>query len=201
MTLVCGDCGSLNVVRDGKLEGDDWFSILVTLSDRVPTEEHCLDWLNSKGISDDDAEQTAIAMKASLRYDPKKGVWKRGSTEYVDIWRVFQSWCLMGLRRNGQRTGTPKAPRPRARVGAITRGDAGIWESALAELQLQVTRPSYETWLKDTVGLGMAGNTLVVGVSNEMVAEMLEQRMYSLIRQAVVDQSNSDIDVAFQVQT
>ncbi|GAF86449.1 unnamed protein product, partial [marine sediment metagenome] len=26
-----------------------------------------------------------------------------------------------------------------------------LWELALAELQVQVTRPNYETWLKDTV--------------------------------------------------
>ena len=28
-----------------------------------------------------------------------------------------------------------------------------VWEAVLGELQLQVTRPSYEPWFKDTIGI------------------------------------------------
>ena len=30
-----------------------------------------------------------------------------------------------------------------------------LWEAALGQLQLQVTRPNYETWLRNTVGLAL----------------------------------------------
>ncbi|KKN13752.1 hypothetical protein LCGC14_1003020 [marine sediment metagenome] len=106
MALVCQDCGSPNVVTNGEAPPDDWYSILVTLSDRVPSEDHCQAWLDSKGIPDEVAEQTATSMLASLRYDKKLGVWKRGKTEYVQIWATFRSWCLRDLRQNGQRPGT-----------------------------------------------------------------------------------------------
>ena len=59
------------------------------------------------------------------------------------------------------------------------------WNAVLGELQLEVTRPSYETWLKDTVGLRRNGNELLVGVDNPFAVEMLEGQMYSTITRAV----------------
>ena len=56
-----------------------------------------------------------------------------------------------------------------------------IWETVLGQLQVQVTRPSYETWLKNTVGLGESDGGFIVGTPNAFVSEMLETRMYSLI--------------------
>ena len=38
-----------------------------------------------------------------------------------------------------------------------------IWLAALGRLQLQVTRPSFDTWLKGTVGLTFEGGDLIVG--------------------------------------
>ena len=73
------------------------------------------------------------------------------------------------------------------------------WEAALGELQLQVPRPSYETWLKGTVGLARQDGKLVVGVPNTFVAEMLEQRMFSLITQAVERVCKAPVDVKIEV--
>lgn len=106
MGFVCRDCGSLNVASDQDGVANDYYSVLATLSAEIPSEQHCDDWLAGKGIGLDEAEQTATAMLASLRYDAKKGVWKRGSTEYVQIWATFRSWCLRGQRQNGARPGT-----------------------------------------------------------------------------------------------
>ena len=74
-----------------------------------------------------------------------------------------------------------------------------LWESVLGDLQLHVTRPSYETWLTDTVGLKYLDGELTVGTPNTFVAEMLEQRMYSLISQAVERIASCQIEVHFQV--
>jgi chromosomal replication initiator protein len=73
------------------------------------------------------------------------------------------------------------------------------WEAVLGQLQLQVTRPSYQTWLSGTVGLSHTGNELVVGTPNPFVAEMLEQRMYSLISQTVERVVDGPVDIRFQV--
>ncbi|MDA0769074.1 MAG: hypothetical protein BZY79_02915 [SAR202 cluster bacterium Casp-Chloro-G4] len=82
---------------------------------------------------------------------------------------------------------------------AITPGARQIWSAVLGELQLQVTRPSYETWLKGTVGISQLDGELVVGTPNAFVAEMLEQRMYTLISQTVERVTKGSADVRFQV--
>ena len=74
-----------------------------------------------------------------------------------------------------------------------------IWKAVLGELQLQVTRPSYETWLKETTGVSFADGEFVVGTPNAFVAEMLEQRMYSLISQVLERITREKVDVRFQV--
>ncbi len=54
---------------------------------------------------------------------------------------------------------------------------ARIWDTALGELQLQVTRPYYETYLKDTVGLECREDKFIVGVPTTFGVEWLRQRM------------------------
>ena len=82
---------------------------------------------------------------------------------------------------------------------ATTPGARQIWSAVLGELQLQVTRPSYETWLKGTVGIAQLDGEFVVGTPNAFVAEMLEQRMYSLISQTVERITKGTPDIRFQV--
>ena len=74
-----------------------------------------------------------------------------------------------------------------------------VWEAALGQLQVQVTRPSYETWLKDTVGIDHSDGQFVVGTPNAFVAEMLERRMYALISQAMENVTSGPVDVRFEV--
>ena len=74
-----------------------------------------------------------------------------------------------------------------------------IWEQALGQLRLHVTRPNFSTWLKDTVGLEVAEDHFVLGAPNAFVADMLEQRMYSLIVRTLESILKRDVDVRFGV--
>ena len=74
-----------------------------------------------------------------------------------------------------------------------------VWERVLDDLQIQVTRPTFETWLKQTAGVAVSDDAFVVGAPNAFVAEMLEQRMSSLIAQAVERQVNRRLDVRIEV--
>jgi chromosomal replication initiator protein len=76
-----------------------------------------------------------------------------------------------------------------------------LWEAALGRLQLQVTRPSFNTWLRDTVGLNIEGNFLTVEVSTTFKAEWLELRMHSLIEDAISAVALKPINVAFRVKS
>lgn len=104
MPAHCRDCGSLDIALDEPAH-EDWYNILATLSDQIPDSQHCFEWLDSKGISDTDAEQTATSMLTRLRYDIKAKAWMYGKTPHYDIWATFRSWCLRDLRQNGHRTG------------------------------------------------------------------------------------------------
>ncbi|SVA93382.1 uncharacterized protein METZ01_LOCUS146236, partial [marine metagenome] len=78
-----------------------------------------------------------------------------------------------------------------------------IWTAALGSLELQVSRPSYNTWLKGTVGLSVSYDTkeLVVGTPSPFVAQWLEKRMSSLVEACLLQISGEELGVRFTVVT
>ena len=76
-----------------------------------------------------------------------------------------------------------------------------FWEAALGELQLQVSRPNFDTWLKDTVGVSYQNDCFIIGAPNRFVAEWLEQRLYSLIKKILSCLTGKSIDIQFIVQS
>ena len=93
------------------------------------------------------------------------------------------------------------------RLSSRTQQPSQIWDAALGELQLQVARPAFETWLKDTDGvahepaLEEARGEFVVGTANAFVSEMLEHRMYPLIERAIEHVIGEPTSVRFRVNT
>ena len=83
----------------------------------------------------------------------------------------------------------------------VKTGAQQIWETALGQLQLQVSRPSYETWLRDTVGISLDQDLLKVGVPTPFAAEWLERRMYQLIQRTVTGIANQPLHLQFHVVT
>ena len=74
-----------------------------------------------------------------------------------------------------------------------------IWETALGELQIQVNKANYRTWLEKTAGLSYQGNQFVVGVPNTFVAEYLDKNQRSLIKKTLIGLTRRDIKVVFSV--
>ena len=74
-----------------------------------------------------------------------------------------------------------------------------IWDTALGQLQIHVTRPNYDTWLKDTQGLRFGDGQFVVGVPTEFVKEWLATRMRSLVSQTIGSIMGQPTDVAFEI--
>ena len=74
-----------------------------------------------------------------------------------------------------------------------------IWEAALGEIQIQVSRSSYRTWFQKTTGLSYQGNHFVVGVPNTFVAEYLERDQRSLIEKALIGFTSAEIQIDFRV--
>src|SRR6266849_1472721 len=74
-----------------------------------------------------------------------------------------------------------------------------IWDAALGQLQLHITRPNYDTWLKGTEGLRVDGDYFVVGVPTEFVKEWLSTRMRGLVSQTVGGILGHPMDVTFEI--
>jgi len=74
-----------------------------------------------------------------------------------------------------------------------------IWEAALGELQIQVSKPNYRTWLGKTIGLSYLDSQFVVGVPNTFIAEYLDRNQRSLIEKTLIGITKQDVKVVFQV--
>ena len=74
-----------------------------------------------------------------------------------------------------------------------------IWEAALGELQIQVSKPNYRTWFSKTTGLSYQDNEFVIGVPNTFAAEYLEKNQRSLIEKALTGLTKSGVQIVFQV--
>ena len=74
-----------------------------------------------------------------------------------------------------------------------------LWEAVLGRLQVQVTRPAFDTWLQGTSGIALTDRRLLVGVPTSFAAECLERRMYQLIDSAVATVARTPLEVVFEV--
>ncbi|MBI4498741.1 MAG: chromosomal replication initiator protein DnaA [Chloroflexi bacterium] len=74
-----------------------------------------------------------------------------------------------------------------------------LWEAALGELQLQVTRANYDTWLKDTTGLDLREDKVVIGAPTAFATEWLEKRLGPLVRRTLAGILGREVHVQFLV--
>ena len=64
---------------------------------------------------------------------------------------------------------------------------------------MQVARPAYETWLKDTQGVAHHDGEFAVAAPDAFVSEFLQQRMYAPIQRALEHVLGEPVSVIFQV--
>ncbi|TAK31339.1 MAG: chromosomal replication initiator protein DnaA [Chloroflexota bacterium] len=74
-----------------------------------------------------------------------------------------------------------------------------IWQAVLGELQLQVTRANYDTWLKETFVVGTEEGTVVVGAPSTFAVEWLENRLHSLVKKTLSTVAGEEMEVRFVV--
>ncbi len=75
-----------------------------------------------------------------------------------------------------------------------------LWQATLGELELQVTRPTFETWLKDTHCIGLENqDTLVVSVKNGYAVEWLAHRLYTVVQRTLCRIAGQELKARFIV--
>jgi len=75
-----------------------------------------------------------------------------------------------------------------------------IWCAALGELQIQVSKSNYKTWLEKTAGLSYEDNRFVVAVPNTFIAEYLDKNQRSLIEKTLIGLLHQDIELIFRIE-
>jgi len=74
-----------------------------------------------------------------------------------------------------------------------------IWEIALGEIQVQVSKTNYRTWFSKTSGLSFQENRFTIGVPHTFAAEYLEKNQRALIEKVLTGLTSPEVSISFQV--
>jgi hypothetical protein len=74
-----------------------------------------------------------------------------------------------------------------------------IWQASLRELQLQMTKATFDTWLKNTRAISHEGEIFIVGVPNALARDWLENRLLTTVERTLVGIVGHPVEVEFAV--
>lgn len=74
-----------------------------------------------------------------------------------------------------------------------------IWQRTLDVLQMEMSRPTFENWLKNIRPLSLERGIFTIGVPNEFVRDWLERRYAGLIKETVKRIVDQEVTVKFVV--
>jgi chromosomal replication initiator protein len=74
------------------------------------------------------------------------------------------------------------------------------WQAALGELELQLTKATFDTWLKNTHVVSCEDNTFLIGVQNGYAKDWLENRLLTTIKRTLTSVVNHAVSVRFVVR-
>ncbi|MBM3180759.1 MAG: chromosomal replication initiator protein DnaA [Chloroflexi bacterium] len=73
------------------------------------------------------------------------------------------------------------------------------WQSVLAQLQMEMPRASFDTWVRDTRPLVYENGVITVGVRNAYARDWLENRLATNVSRLLIEILNSNVSVKFVV--
>jgi len=73
------------------------------------------------------------------------------------------------------------------------------WRHVLDQLQMEMPRASFETWVRDSKVVRFDGNALSIGVHNTYARDWLESRLRSTVERLLVGSLNRSVHVEFVV--
>ena len=74
-----------------------------------------------------------------------------------------------------------------------------IWNAVLGKVELSIPKPSYDTWLRNTVGVSFTSNEFNVETPNAFTAQYLEERMLDMLEQELQTTIGFNINLKFAV--
>jgi chromosomal replication initiator protein len=73
------------------------------------------------------------------------------------------------------------------------------WQAALGVLQLQLTKATFDTWLKNTYVVSYEDNTFLIGVRSGYAKDWLENRLLTTIKRTLTGVVNHAVTIKFMV--
>jgi chromosomal replication initiator protein len=73
------------------------------------------------------------------------------------------------------------------------------WQSALGQLQMEMPKASFDTWVRDTRIVSFDSGTFTIGVRNAYARDWLESRLSSTATRLLMGIMNQDVDIQFVV--
>ena len=74
------------------------------------------------------------------------------------------------------------------------------WQTALGELQLQLSKATFDTWVKSTYVISCEDGTFLIGVHTGYAKDWLENRLLTIINRTLVGIVGHSVDVKFVVR-
>ncbi len=76
-----------------------------------------------------------------------------------------------------------------------------VWQTVLGQLQMEMPKAAFDTWVRDTRPVDLHDGKLVVGVHNAYARDWLESRLRSTVRRKLAGLLAKPVDVDFVVWT
>jgi len=74
-----------------------------------------------------------------------------------------------------------------------------VWQATLGHLQLQMTRATFDTWIKDTRIISQDNEKLIIGTKSAFAKDWLENRLVTTISRAVTHVLGRAVNIQFMV--
>jgi chromosomal replication initiator protein len=74
-----------------------------------------------------------------------------------------------------------------------------LWQAALGQLQMEMPRATFDTWVRDAELLANEDGTYVIGVKNAYARDWLEERLLSTVKRVLTGIVGSTVEVRFIV--
>ena len=79
--------------------------------------------------------------------------------------------------------------------------EAAIWQAALGELRLQMTKAAFDTWVRNTRLVSCQDSVFVIAAQNEFARDWLENRLLTTVERILVGIVGHPVEVRFMTDT
>ena len=76
---------------------------------------------------------------------------------------------------------------------------AQAWQAALGQLQIEMPKAAFDTWVRDAELVSYEDGTFIIGVQNAYARDWLESRLSSTVTRLMTGVMNRTVEVRFTV--